>query len=83
MISLPHFDIPYGVGLGKIPYDLPFQGPVFFGRINTRAAKLSRLEFLGGSFNKLFGSFETVSGLGQFVTLKFEMLSLGTGITSA
>ena len=31
MILLPHFDIPYGFGLGKIPYDLPFQGPVFFG----------------------------------------------------
>ena len=30
MILLPHFDIPYGFGLGKIPYDLPFQGPVFF-----------------------------------------------------
>ena len=31
IILLPHFDIPYGFGLGKIPYDLPFQGPVFFG----------------------------------------------------
>ena len=34
MILLPHFDIPYGFGLGKIPYDLPFQGPVFFGLVN-------------------------------------------------
>ena len=30
MILLPHFDIPYGFGLGKIPCNLPFQGPVFF-----------------------------------------------------
>ena len=30
MILLQHFDIPYGLGLGKIPYNLPFQGPVFF-----------------------------------------------------
>ena len=35
MISLPHFDIPYGFGLGKIPCDLPFQGPVFFALLNT------------------------------------------------
>ena len=32
MILLPHFDILYGFGLGKIPYNLPFQGPVFFGQ---------------------------------------------------
>ena len=31
MILLPYFDIPYDFGLGKIPCDLPFQGPVFFG----------------------------------------------------
>ena len=31
MILLPHFDIPYGFRLGKIPYKFPFQGPVFFG----------------------------------------------------
>ena len=30
MILLPHSDIPYGFGLGKIPYNLPFQDPVFF-----------------------------------------------------
>ena len=30
MILLPHFDIPYGFGFGKIPCKFPFQGPVFF-----------------------------------------------------
>ena len=30
MILLPHFDIPYGFRLGKIPQEFPFQGPVFF-----------------------------------------------------
>ena len=31
MILLPHFDIPSGFRLGKIPQKFPFQGPVFFG----------------------------------------------------
>ena len=30
MILLPHFDIPSGLQLGKIPQEFPFQGPVFF-----------------------------------------------------
>ena len=30
MILLTHFDIPYGFRLGKISYEVPFQGPVFF-----------------------------------------------------
>ena len=39
MILLPDFDIPYGFGLGKIPCDLPFQGPVFFGLVNNTKIK--------------------------------------------
>ena len=31
MILLPHFDIPSGSQLRKIPQEFPFQGPVFFG----------------------------------------------------
>ena len=40
MILLPHFDIAYGFGLGKIPRDLPFQGPVFFGLGKVRVGKV-------------------------------------------
>ena len=30
MMLLPHFDIPCGFQLGKIPQEFPFQGQVFF-----------------------------------------------------
>ena len=36
MILLPPFDIPYSLGLGRIPYEFPFQGPVFFEQSNSR-----------------------------------------------
>ena len=39
MILLPHFDIPYGFGLGKIPQVFPFQGPVFFVQCNVDILK--------------------------------------------
>ena len=48
MILLPHFDIPYGFGLGKIPSDLPFQGPVFFGQLH-KGTLFEDLEMAGNS----------------------------------
>ena len=47
MILLPHFDIPYGFGLGKIPCDLPFQGPVFFEYTHPEMIESHRLLLIG------------------------------------
>ena len=56
MILLPHFDIPYSFRLGKIPYEFPFQGPVFFVQLNNIFKVLHKSKEMAIAYTRVKGT---------------------------
>ena len=58
MVLLPFFDIPSGFQLAKITEECPFQGPVFFGLIDSARWNDVKVEIQGPPY--LFGHFSSL-----------------------